>query len=63
MKQLLLLTGFVLCCTFAFAQPPKDTAYIRDHYTKMEKYIPMRDGKTCLLLFTCPKINQKNTLS
>jgi uncharacterized protein len=59
MKQLLLLTGFVLCCTFAFAQPPKDTAYIRDHYTKMEKYIPMRDGKKLFTSIYVPKDQSK----
>ena len=59
MKKLLTLTGFVLLCAFAFAQTAPDTGYIREHYTKMEKYIPMRDGKKLFTSIYVPKDQSK----
>ena len=49
MKKLLLLFGSVLLLTSACAQSSQDSLYIRENYTKMEKYITMRDG---IKLFT-----------
>src|ERR1700743_3677193 len=59
MKKILLLTMAVLLAFIANAQPPKDTAYIREHYTKMEKYIPMRDGKKLFTSIYVPKDQSK----
>src|ERR1700744_655564 len=59
MKRLLLLTVVALLAFAANAQPPKDTAYIREHYTKMEKYIPMRDGKKLFTAIYVPKDQTK----
>lgn len=59
MKKLLLLSGAVLWCMIAAAQSPPDTSYIRDHYTKMEKYIAMRDGKKLFTSIYLPKDQSK----
>ena len=45
MRKVLLLLS---CLTLSFllrAQTDQDSAWIRDNYTKLEQYIPMRDGK------------------
>lgn len=49
MKKLIstLLLSFIT--VIVFAQTDQDSAWIRDNYTKMEQYIPMRDG---IKLFT-----------
>ncbi len=49
MRKSLFFIHFVLSLTVATAQPEQDSAWIRDNYTKMEQYIPMRDG---IKLFT-----------
>ena len=59
MKKLLLLFVAAFCVFAANAQPPKDTAYIRNHYTKMEKYITMRDGKQLFTSIYLPKDQSK----
>jgi putative CocE/NonD family hydrolase len=59
MKKLLLLFVAALCVFAAHAQPPKDTAYIRNNYTKTEKYITMRDGKKLFTSIYLPKDQSK----
>src|ERR1700749_823168 len=59
MKKLLLLTGLALWLNGALAQAPQDTGYIRDHYTKMEKYITRRDGKRLFTSIYLPKDQSK----
>jgi putative CocE/NonD family hydrolase len=60
MKKLLLLAGVALWCSFTYAQTAApDTGYIRDHYTKMEKYITMRDGKKLFTSIYLPKDQTK----
>ncbi len=59
MKKLLLLAVALWFAFAASAQPPKDTSYIRDHYTKMEKYITMRDGKKLFTSIYLPKDQTK----
>src|SRR4051794_24723131 len=62
MKQLLLCLGLALCCSLAGAQtapPPDDATYIKDNYTKMEKYITMRDGKKLFTSIYLPKDQSK----
>jgi putative CocE/NonD family hydrolase len=57
-----LLLVVLLCCGAAMAQGTNtlsqaslDAQYIRDHYTKMEKYITMRDGKRLFTSIYLPK--------
>ncbi|QKJ31615.1 CocE/NonD family hydrolase [Mucilaginibacter mali] len=56
-----LLMGLLLCCGavmaqgFNNAQAQADAQYIKDHYTKMEKLIPMRDGKKLFTSIYVPK--------
>ena len=46
----------LLCCTLAAqAQPGERETYIRDHYTKMERYITMRDGARLFTSIYIPK--------
>ena len=48
MRKLLLLLAFAaICCTVSAqqSQVAQDSLYIRQNYTKVEKYITMRDGK------------------
>ncbi|MGN6395035.1 MAG: CocE/NonD family hydrolase [Mucilaginibacter sp.] len=59
MKKLLTLAAFVLLCAFAQAQATPDTGYVREHYTKMERYIPMRDGKKLFTAIYVPKDQSK----
>ncbi len=59
MKKLLLLAGLALWCSITFAQAPEDTSYVRDHYTKMETYITMRDGKRLFTSIYLPKDQSK----
>jgi len=59
MKKLLILLGIGVWCTCAFAQSPQDTAYVRQNYTKMEKYITMRDGKRLFTSIYLPKDQSK----
>jgi hypothetical protein len=55
MKKLLLSLGAALWFSFTYAQAPQDTGYVREHYTKMEKYITMRDGKRLFTSIYLPK--------
>lgn len=51
-----------LFCLFfhcSFAQQNSDSAYIRQHYTKMECYIPMRDGVKLFTSIYIPKDQSK----
>lgn len=56
-----LLLALLCCGTMAFAQgfnnaqAQADAQYIKDHYTKMEKLIPMRDGKKLFTSIYLPK--------
>ncbi len=51
------LTLFVLCLLSigGWAQTPADSAFVRDNYIKMERYIPMRDGKKLFTSIYVPK--------
>ena len=56
MKRIL-LTLLLISCFFAkitFAQET-DSAYVRSHYTKIERLIPMRDGKKLFTAIYIPK--------
>lgn len=44
MRKFAPLLFFAFISTFAIAQTDQDSAWIRDNYTKVEQYIPMRDG-------------------
>ena len=55
MKKLLVLPLLALLFNTALAQSSADSAYIRDHYTKIEKYIPMRDGVKLFASIYLPK--------
>ncbi|MET0393875.1 MAG: CocE/NonD family hydrolase, partial [Chitinophagaceae bacterium] len=44
MKRIPLYLLFFLAPLFCFSQFEQDSAWIRDNYTKIERYIPMRDG-------------------
>ncbi len=55
MKKLLLLPFLTLLINSAFAQSAQDSAYIREHYTKIEKTIPMRDGVKLFASIYLPK--------
>lgn len=69
-KKLLLLAGVVVCsaCTHAQTtsqaqsaanQATQDSIYVRENYTKMEKYITMRDGKRLFTSIYLPKDQSK----
>jgi hypothetical protein len=50
MRKMISLLILVFSLHFVNAQnDQQDSAWLRDHYTKLEKYIPMRDG---IKLFT-----------
>jgi putative CocE/NonD family hydrolase len=51
-----LLIFFLFSIAFdAFAQQNEDSLYIRAHYTKIERYIPMRDGVKLFTSIYIPK--------
>ena len=54
MKKLILLACFSILLAKANAQNI-DTAYVRQHYTKLERYITMRDGKKLFTSIYLPK--------
>jgi putative CocE/NonD family hydrolase len=60
MSKFKLFTTFVLLLssTYLFAQQP-DSAYIREHYTKIERSIPMRDGVKLFTAIYTPKTSGK----
>lgn len=49
---LLVASSFALCWTFS---PPEDASYVRNHYTKYEYRIPMRDGVKLYTIAYVPK--------
>ncbi len=49
MRKIISSVLLILCVSVVFAQNEQDSAWIRDNYTKLEQYIPMRDG---IKLFT-----------
>ena len=49
MHRKLFFLPLLFICVISFSQNEQDSAWIRDNYIKMEKYIPMRDG---IKLFT-----------
>ena len=51
--------GLIMYCALSFAQSSQDSAYIRQNYTKMEKYITMRDGKRLFTSIYMPKDQSK----
>jgi putative CocE/NonD family hydrolase len=53
-KKLWVLLGVLLTSCSSFAQTT-DSAYVRDHYIKIEKNIPMRDGITLFTSIYIPK--------
>jgi len=62
MKRLLTFLLLLSCCINVFAQrgavnpsAAEDAKYITDHYTKIEKQIPMRDGKKLFTSIYLPK--------
>ena len=55
MKKILLFLGMVAYCTSIYAQSSQDTGYIRQHYTKTETYVTMRDGKRLFTSIYTPK--------
>ncbi|MGN6178526.1 MAG: CocE/NonD family hydrolase [Mucilaginibacter sp.] len=59
MKKLLLFLGLAMACSSLFAQTAADSAYIRQNYTKMEKYITMRDGIRLYCSIYLPKDQSK----
>ncbi|WP_184547363.1 CocE/NonD family hydrolase [Mucilaginibacter sp. FT3.2] len=59
MKQLLFVLGLAMWCTCASAQSSEDSTYIRQNYTKIEKYITMRDGKKLFTSIYQPKDQSK----
>ena len=55
-KMIKSLFLILLCCTLeAQAKPDERETYIRDHYTKMERYITMRDGARLFTSIYIPK--------
>src|ERR1700744_238754 len=59
MKKIILSLGLLLLFIAAYAQPAADTGYVRQHYTKMEQYITMRDGKRLFTSIYLPKDQTK----
>jgi putative CocE/NonD family hydrolase len=59
MKKTLLVMGLMIYCAISYAQSSQDSAYIRQNYTKMEKYITMRDGKRLFTSIYLPKDQSK----
>ena len=58
MRKLITSVLFMLIALVVAAQYSQDSAWIKDHYYKMEKYIPMRDG---VKLFTSIYVPKDNT--
>src|SRR5476651_1889635 len=58
-RRTLLLLAFAALCISAKAQSSADSAYTRQNYTKMEKYITMRDGKRLFASIYLPKDQSK----
>lgn len=56
--QFLTILFILFCTTRAFAQQ-SDSAYVREHYTKIERSIPMRDGVKLFTSIYIPKESGK----
>ena len=56
--KLICLCALLQSATVLFAQQT-DSAYVRDNYTKIERSIPMRDGKTLFTAIYTPKDQTK----
>jgi len=59
MKRTLLLFVLAAYCLSCYAQSSADSLYTRQNYTKMEKRIPMRDGKLLFTSIYLPKDHSK----
>ncbi|RYZ30369.1 MAG: CocE/NonD family hydrolase [Chitinophagaceae bacterium] len=60
MKKLFTLTSLLFCSLFAFSQTNSlDSAWVRDNYIKMERMVPMRDGKKLFTAIYVPKDNSE----
>ncbi|MFT4032519.1 MAG: CocE/NonD family hydrolase [Siphonobacter sp.] len=59
--SILVVVGFFAISTESFAQssPSADSLYIRQHYTKIERMIPMRDGVKLFTSIYLPKDDTK----
>ncbi|MGZ5191369.1 MAG: CocE/NonD family hydrolase, partial [Flavisolibacter sp.] len=55
MKKLILSISFFICISVFSQTNTLDSAYIRDHYYKVEKMIPMRDGISLYTAIYIPK--------
>lgn len=55
----LLLFAIAVCAIPLFSQPAADSAFIRDHFTKREVMIPMRDGVKLFTSIYSPKDKSK----
>ncbi|HMK26736.1 MAG TPA: CocE/NonD family hydrolase, partial [Chitinophagaceae bacterium] len=55
MRKLIILILLSLVAFAAISQTDQDSAWIRDNYTKMEQYIPMRDGIKLFTAIYLPK--------
>lgn len=61
MKRLLLFLLTVLLLSVSFAQTPQlDSTWMREHYYKIERYIPMRDGIRLFTSLYIPKDSGTN---
>ena len=58
MKSIFCLLLLICFATSAFAQN-RDSAYVREHYEKMEVQIPMRDGIKLFTAIYLPKDKSK----
>ncbi|MDE1193300.1 MAG: CocE/NonD family hydrolase [Arachidicoccus sp.] len=59
MQRIILSLLILLNVLTAIAQPTFDTAYVREHYTKYEYMIPMRDGIKLFTAVYTPKDTSK----
>ncbi|MBN8852632.1 MAG: X-Pro dipeptidyl-peptidase [Sphingobacteriales bacterium 50-39] len=56
MRKITFLFLFLVLCQWTYSQGnSQDSAWIRDNYYKMERYIPMRDGVKLFTSFYIPK--------
>ena len=51
---------FVFLMIFSFAQNKPDNTFVKEHFTKKEVYIPMRDGVKLFTSIYIPKDISKN---
>jgi putative CocE/NonD family hydrolase len=55
MRRTIFYLAFLLLPFISFGQTDQDSLWIRDNYTKMEQYIPMRDGIKLFTAIYIPK--------